>query len=259
VKIENPFKHPEDKLLFAKALDKYTAAQKKQITTYSDFLDPARCAMFMQTFEQMHNDILITTYGGYEDAERKIIKFEISISTPLQNEDFPIAPVAITYNERFSKAPTHRDYLGAVLGLGLDRGKIGDIRLAKTGAILYVSDDIAFFIAENLSQVGRVAVKAKAHQELGDINQASTIKRITVPSLRVDAVISSAFNLSRGKVADLIEREKVFVNWKIAKKTHTITVGDAITVRGMGRITIDSQGGNTKKDRIILEVATTKQ
>lgn len=259
MKIENPFKHPEDKLLFAKALDKYTAAQKKQIATYSDFLDPARCAMFVQTFERMYSDILITTYGGYENAERKIVKFEISISKPLQSEHFPIAPIAITYNERFSKAPTHRDYLGAVLGLGLDRGKIGDIRLAKTGAILYVSDDIVHFIAENLCQVGRVAIKAKAYQELEDINQASAIKRITVPSLRVDAVISSAFNLSRGKVANLIESEKVFVNWKIAKRTYIITVGDAITVRGMGRITIDSQGGNTKKDRIVLEVVTTKQ
>jgi len=252
--IENPFKSPDDKLLFAKVIDKYISTQKKQVPTHTDFIDPVRCAAFIQTLERLRLDASIVSYGGYENAERKIITF-----FPEQGKESPplfIVPIAITYNEKFSKAPTHRDYLGAVLGLGLDRGKIGDIRLADTGAVLYVLEEVSHFIAENLNQVGRVTVKTKAHQELDKLENTGRIKRITVPSMRLDAVLSSALNLSRGKAATLIESEKVFVNWKQAKKTHTIAVGDAITVRGMGRFSIDSLGGNTKKDRIVLEITT---
>ena len=252
---ENPFKNTDDKLLFAKVLDKYTATQKKHRLTHSDFLDPVRCAAFMQTLERMGDGVFITAYGGYENAERKMIAFD---THDVMYDNFPIVPISITYNERFSKAPTHRDYLGAVLGLGLDRGKIGDIRLAEEGAVMYVSEEVAHFIAENLDQVGRISVKVKARQELDGIESTGTIKRITVPSMRLDAVLGSAFNLSRGKAATLIESEKVFVNWKPAKKTHTVEIGDAITVRGMGRVTVDSQGGNTKKDRIVLVVTVNK-
>jgi len=255
MKIENPFKDAEDKLLFAKVLDKYTAAAKSYSTTHTDFLDAARCANFMQVLTK-HSDITITTYGGYENAERKMIIFnndDIDVTTH-------IIPIAITYNEKFSKAPTHRDYLGAVLGLGLGRGKIGDIRMAagQSGATLYAVEDVAYFIAEHLTQVGRVAVKAKTHQELDGQESTGVTKRVTVPSMRLDAVLGAAFNLSRGKAAALIDAEKVFVNWQIAKKTYTIEPGETITVRGMGRATIDSQGGNTKKDRIVLEVTVNK-
>jgi len=270
-----PFKDAEDKLLFAKVLDKYTAAAKNHRSTHTDFLDAARCANFMQVLTKHGATILpklsesreniaepgavsIFAYGGYENAERKMIIFnsdDISATTP-------IVPITVTYNEKFSKSPTHRDYLGAVLGLGLDRGKIGDIRLANEGAVLYAVEDVAHFIAENLYQVGRVSVKAKI-QPISVTNKLNfestdTTKRITVPSMRLDAVLGAAFNLSRGKAAALIDAEKVFVNWKPVKKTYTVVPGETITVRGMGRATIDSQGGNTKKDRIVLEVVVHK-
>ena len=255
MKIENPFKDAEDKLLFAKALDKYTAVGKKRQLTHTDFLDPVRCAAFVQIFERANTGVFVEAYGGHNDAERKMLAFDTA-DIDLQN--FPIAPIAVTYNERFAKAPTHRDYLGAVLGLGLDRGKVGDIRLGETGAVLYVAQDVAYYVAENLDQVGRVSVKAEVGRELAGLEPTGATRRITVPSMRLDAVLGAAFNLSRGKAATLIESDKVFVNWKPAKKTHTVAVGDAITVRGLGRVTLDAQGGNTKKDRIVLEVTVNK-
>jgi RNA-binding protein YlmH len=252
---ENPFKNTEDKLLFAKILDKYNSALNKHQVTHTDFLDPVRCALFCKTLEQMKDGVFIKAYGGYENAERTIIAFS---TKEIDYSVFPVTPIAVTYNERFSKAPTHRDYLGAVLGLGLDRGKIGDIRLAPDGAVLYAAEEVAGFIAENLAQVGRVPIKAKAGQQLDGPENTGAKKRINVPSMRLDAVLGSAFNLSRGKAAILIENEKVFVNWNPAKKTYTVAIGDAITVRGMGRIKVDSQSGTTKKDRIVLEVTINK-
>jgi len=245
--IENPFKIPEERLLFAKVLDKYTSAEKKRVSTYTDFLDPVRCAAFMQVLQRYGSgDIFVASFGGYENAERKIIIFGDS--------DALITPLAITYNEKFSKPPTHRDYLGAVIGLGLDRGKVGDIRIAESGAVMYVLSEVAHFIAENLTQAGRTRLNIKLGHELEGIEPTGKQKRITVASMRLDAVLSSALNFSRGKAAMFIESEKVFVNWKPAKKTHTVEVGDAITVRGIGRVTVDAQCGNSKRDRIVLEV-----
>ena len=255
MKIENPFKDAEDKLLFAKALDKYTAAEKKRQQTHTDFLDPVRCAAFVQTLSRGNNGVYVEAYGGYDGAERKMIAFD---TADIDMENFPIIPVAATYNERFAKAPTHRDYLGAVLGLGLDRGKVGDIRLGETGAVLYLSADMAYYVAENLDQVGRVSVKCAVHQTLAGLEATGAERRVTVPSMRLDAVLGSAFNLSRGKAAALIESDKVFVNWKPAKKTQPVAVGDAITVRGVGRVKVESVEGSTKKDRIVLRMTVNK-
>ena len=251
----NPFKEAEDKLQFAKILDKLISAQKKDQPTFTDFLDPARCAAFMTVLAK-NAEILPVANGGHENAERKMIGFFPMYDPP---QEFPITPIAITYNEKFSKPPTHRDYLGTTIGLGLDRGKIGDIVLSggyapKQGAVLYVSNEVAPFICENLIQVGRASVKVTPNQIISGTEPTGTQRRITVPSMRLDAVLGAAFNISRGKASALIESEKVFVNWKPTKKTHTITPGDAITVRGHGRVLIDSIEGSTKKDRIVLKV-----
>lgn len=243
MRIENPFKAPDDKLLFAKALDRLSAYEKKRQATFTDFLNPVQVAAFMQRLYG------VVSFGGYAGAEREILGFGEQL-----HENFPITPIIVTYNEKFSKAPTHRDYLGATLGLGLDRGKIGDIRLAEAGAIMYVSSDIAAYIAENLQQVGRVKVKTSVdpNKTLTGIGNTGQEKRVTVASLRLDAVLSAALNLSRGKVTALIDSDRVFVNWKPAKKTQSLNPGDNITVRGIGRIAVNDEGGRTKKDRIVL-------
>ena len=245
--IENPFKDADDKLLFAKVLDRLTAWQKKKTPTFTDFLNPVQNAAFMQHLLK-HG---AKSFGGYSGAEREMIGY--GAEEPL-TESFPIMPIAVTYNEKFSKAPTHRDYLGSVLGLGIDRGKIGDIRIAEAGAVMYAAEDIAAYIAENLQQVGRVKVKLKLGETLPGLENTGTEKRITVASLRLDAVLSAALNLSRSKVSALIDSEKVFINWKPAKKTQILHPGDNLTVRGIGRIIINEDEGRTKKDRIVLTI-----
>ena len=241
---------------FAKALDRLKAAQGKNHATFMDFMNPQRGAVFLQQFIKMK--VTTRLYGGYEDAERKMLGFaapyscaDYDINDP-PNDSFPIVPLAITYNTRFSKQLTHRDFLGAVLGLGLDRGKIGDIRLSIKGAIMYVACEVADFITENLVEVGRATVTIASHTNLPDIEAPGTSKRITAASLRLDAVISEALHLSRSKAAALIESEKVFVNWTLVKKTQQLGSGDIVTVRQVGRLKIDEVLGATKKDRIAL-------
>ena len=166
--ITNHFRDAEDKLQFAKVLDRFTAATKKRQPAFTDFLDPMRCAAFMQILTAHASSLDIVDYGGYPDAERKIIGFFLDACS--ESASHPITAVAVSYNSKFSKPPTHRDYLGAILGLGLERTKIGDIRLTdinakipahsdNIGAVIYVSSDIAGYITENLTAVGRTTVK----------------------------------------------------------------------------------------------------
>ena len=245
--IENPFKNPEDKLLFAKTLDRLKASEKKRQATFTDFLNPVQVGAFINALKGQN----VIAFGGYQGAERGILGFGIETT-----EDFPITPVIVIYNEKFSKSPTHRDYLGATIGLGLDRSKLGDIVLGEAGAVIYASSEIASYIAEHLTQVGRIKVKTTLDISKMPIETENTAqeKRITVASLRLDAVLSSGLNLSRSKVVTLIDNDKVFVNWKPGKKTQTLKTGDNITVRGMGRIVIKDEGGMTKKDRIVLTI-----
>jgi len=243
-KLDNLFKNTDDKLLFAKVLDKL-----KQ-RTFTDFLDPMRCASFMQALERIKGNVIVSVSGGYKDAERKMIGFDA--------DEFPITPIKVMYNQKFSKPPSHRDYLGSVLGLGLDRGKIGDICLTGDGAVVYVCESVVPFLLENLTTVGRTAIKVSIAETSHQTERTGISKRVTVASMRLDAILSTAFNLSRGKAATLIEAEKVLVNWKLAKKTQPLNIGDKITVRGMGRISIDNECGSTKKDRTVLEVTINK-
>jgi len=237
-------------------------------------MNPQRGAVFLRQFNKMK--VTVKLYGGYEDAERKMLGFAApepeggllrrTSSRPNEQDDFypipdgealpegafPITPVTITYNTRFSKELTHRDFLGSVLGLGLDRGKIGDIRLVADGAVMYAAREVASFIAENLVEVGRATVTAAPNTNITDIKTPGIQKRITAASLRLDTIISEALHLSRSKVAALIEREKVFVNWVLAKKTLQLGEGDIVTVRQVGRLKIDEIIGATKKDRVAL-------
>jgi len=250
---ENPFREAEDRLLFAKALDRAKAAGQKNNAAFTDFMNPQKSALFLQRFTKM--GVAVQAYGGHENAERMMLGFAPPYNDePLAHEDFPIVPLSITYNMRFSRQLTHRDFLGAVLGLGLDRGKIGDIQLTGTGAVMYAANDVADYITDNLHEAGRAAVTVAAITTVVDIKATGTQKRITAASMRLDAVISVVFHLSRGKAAGLIEAEKVFVNWTVAKKTFQLAEGDIVTIRGTGRIRVDTVVGSTKKDRVAIMV-----
>ena len=250
---ENPFREAEDRLLFAKALDRVKAAGQKNNATFTDFMNPQRSAMFLQRLIKM--GIAAAAYGGYQNAERNMLGFAPpGRDEPLVYDDFPIVLLAITYNGRFSRQLTHRDFLGAALGLGLDRGKIGDIQLTESGAVMYMASEVAGYITDNLHEVGRTAVTAAAYTGTAGIEATGKSKRITAASLRLDAVVSAAFHLSRSKAASLIESEKVFVNWAVAKKTLQLAIGDIVTIRGLGRIRVDDVLGATKKDRVAVMI-----
>ncbi|MGL4789900.1 MAG: RNA-binding protein [Anaerotignaceae bacterium] len=244
---------PEERLLLAKVLDQADFSLKKHENNFSDFCNPAS----MEKINQIATGITGLNYmvfGGSEMCERRRVGF-CPDYRELSQEDFPIDVVKVSYNAKFSKELTHRDFLGSVLGLGIDRGKVGDIFIYETHTLIFAAREISSYIGSNLTNVGRTSVTAQVQTiEEADMPKNTGVEKfVTVSSLRVDAVIGACFNLSRGKAQALIEGEKVLVNWVTAKNGgKTLKEGDMISARGFGRGKLIEVKGETKKGRIAI-------
>lgn len=247
----------EERLVYARSLDKAMLAAKKHIPAFSAFLDPFKLSRFYKMIATGGglNDLQVIAYGGFEESERKMLGFFPDFYI-WQAADFPITAVEISFN-KFSTGLTHRDFLGSVLGLGITRDKVGDIIVESDSerAIVFADESIADYISANLERVGHTKVKVKILEEY--IPKATTHeeKKLTVASMRLDAVLGACFNMSRTRVAELIKGEKAYVNWLGESSTaKQLKEGDIVTLRGSGRIRIMEINGKTKKDRFLITV-----
>ncbi len=246
----------EERLLFANALDQAAFALKRHEVQFTDFMDGAKCGRFLERMKNL-GDLEIQAFGGVEEAERMMLAFAPNQGT-LSNEDFPIAVLKIApKSKKFGQTDlSHRDYLGSILGLGIERGKIGDIMVVEDGAICFAEDEMAAYIQSNLDKVSKTAVMISALDRAQVLSPKRTEnRRVTVASMRLDAILADALHLSRGKAQTLITGEKVNVNWSAVTNTsYILKTGDMVSARGFGRFRVGEVGGRTKKDRIGLEL-----
>lgn len=249
----------EERFALAKAIDRANTALKCFKAEFSQFMDPYKAYKF-KSILSAERDLDIVLYGGYDMSERLKIGFfpRYEEFEPDFNL-FPISAVEIKFNSQFSSGLTHRDFLGAILGLGITREKVGDIILEDSRAVVFTDNDITDYICVNLEKVKRTKVRCKVLKDYEPKVNEIVEKKFTVASLRLDAVLSNAFNISRGKISDLIKGEKAFLNWKNeVSVSKTVAENDIITLRGYGRIKIIDIIGTTKKDRILINVGIYK-
>jgi RNA-binding protein YlmH len=210
--------------------------------------------------------VRVLFYGGYEDAERRMPVFLPDYIEMPENGHAPeeiadlLRIVRVTV-PKGGRTLTHRDYLGSLLALGLDREVTGDILVRQAdensggGADIIVEKTVAEFIEMNYDKVGRtnliVEILPVDKLDVGVQNIAQ--KHDTVASLRLDNIVSSAFALSRAKAAEAIRRGIVSVNSMEALKVdQEIFEGDKIVLRGKGKVVLAEAGGRSRKDRIIV-------
>ena len=163
-----------------------------------------------------------------------------------------IAPV----NKRFAEQLTHRDYLGAVMNLGIERSRTGDIIPDGSGALLFVHNDIADFLCSELARIRHTSVRA-VQVPLADIDYTPKYEEVrgTVASVRLDSLLSLAFGQSRSRLSGLIEGAKVYVNGRLVTSNgYQPAEGDIISVRGMGKFRYEYAGGRTRKNRISVVI-----
>ncbi len=219
--------------------------------TFTDFLGMADLSMFYKNekdFIFAHH----TAFGGCEQAERKIIRFgdpdELGYSV-----DFPISALCIQpLSKKFSDDLNHRDFLGALMNLGIKRELLGDIFVKENEALLFCKESIADFISENLTRVKHTSVKVVQAQDTDAITAPKKEEKvIQVASGRIDAVIAKVYNLSRQDAMALFPAGLVYLNgMECTENAKALKAGDVIAVRGRGKFEYDRESGLSKKGKL---------
>jgi len=251
---EELLKGVESQASAARVLDQAEQALKTWEVVLTDFLAPPELAEAQQVLGRL-TEIHLLTSGGYPQAERQRVAIARA-ELPLSPEAIRVAALAIAGNFLFDPA-SHRDFLGATLGTGIVRDKIGDIiLLGERGAQVIAVPEMVEFLEMALTQVRSVPVKTQ-RIDLSELQVREPKKKelTTVEaSLRLDAIASAGFGMSRSKMADLINAGDVRVNWKeITQASYQVKSGDLIAIRGKGRLEV-GEIAVTKKERYRLQL-----
>ena len=248
---------PEDRLLISQLWDKMSQAEKYFQPACTPFLDLRQQNLYRTAMERMGNRGFFL-YGGYPQAERRLALFlpdymETPDDIPL--EDNPIC--ALRARPRGGVELNHRDYLGSLMGLGIRREMVGDILVSPQSADILLTAEMGEYVRHNLEKAGHASIVMEPvalENLLIPPLQFKTL-RDTVPSLRLDAVLTVAFSLSRGEAAECIRRGLVQVDGADALKgDKPVPEGARISLRGKGKAILAQIGGLSKKGRIQIEV-----
>ncbi len=264
----------EELMLRKHLVDLSNKAYQREIVTFSDFLNLNELHILHTTPKGLFPS-RYKAFGGYDLSERQMIAFlpDALYYTLSENTDrgsltdkgasmpsgwnYPIQAVVIRpLNLRFAEELSHRDYLGSVMNLGVERSKFGDILVKDTEAVIFLCEEIADYIIRNLTRIRHTAVQCE-RIENRDISYTPSFTQVkgTVPSVRLDTVMSVAFPMSRSRLTAYITAGKVFVNGKlITSNGYRLEEGNLISVRGLGRISFDGILSETKKGRYYISV-----
>lgn len=215
---------------------------------FTDFLTPAEYADVLSLGEAACG---VQADGGYEGAERVIVRF----GNPEEfgyEEPFPIRVLRVSpLQEKYADALTHRDCLGALLHLGIERKVLGDILVDGLTAYVFCREQMAEFICDNLTRVKHTTVRCAQAERIPDSLQPKPHSRtVQVSSVRIDAVIAHVYNLSRSQAQDLFRSQRVFVNGRLQENlTYEPAQGDMISVRGCGRFSYEGEERVTRKGK----------
>lgn len=235
----------EQPIAFARLLELAQQADRQARCRFTPFLSPAEAELALAAGRRAGMETELR--GGYAGAERQMACYRPADVPP---EPFPFAALRVTWPRQ--DAPAHRDLLGALLGLGMKRDRTGDIALASEAAYLFVDTALAPMVAQSLTEAGRIHLRVEIAEPPAALDtQAGEELYVTVQSPRLDAVVADGFHLARGDAAELILAGAVKLRHNPTLRPDArVEAGDAISVRGYGRLRIDAIGDPTRKGRL---------
>ncbi len=240
----------EDKRLLARVDDAFDICQRRHTPHFLGFLDERQASLVRSHIPKSCTSCCL--YGGHEDAERVIFGVFPDGDEPVL-EWFPLTAVAFCYG--MAAELSHRDVLGSLLGCGIAREKVGDILCAQDRAVVFLHEDIASFVAESVTKIGRVGVKVLCPYD-GELPVFHRFEPVsgTLASPRLDAVLKVLLCVSREKACEILRDGAVQVDHKPASSpSQTVTAGQVLSVRGSGRFIVDDVSQMTKKGRLVLQ------
>ena len=231
-------------------LDLCIRSERAGIWSYSGFLSLAEQDDFIRSPESSCYEY--SFYGGYEAAERKLLvagNADVIGYLP----DPPICVIAVKpASQKFAEDLSHRDYLGAILNLGIERSLVGDILVKEKQAWFFCLDSVADYLVSALTRVRNTTVSAAfVSGEVPELQPRFESLRLNVASERLDAVLSAFTGLSRARTEPLFSGEKVFVNGRVVTdKSMKLKEDDIVSVRGFGKVVYDGIEYETRKSRL---------
>lgn len=243
-------------ILKKRLLDLADLSYQNNMFTFSAFLSLHE----QQLVEEICKEnpfVTVTLAGGHEDCERRMARFGNKEELGYE-EEFPIRCIKIEpLIVKFADALTHRDFLGAVMKLGIERNTIGDIFVDGKSAYLYCHQKIAEYLLTELDQVKHTHVKCRIVDPAEEMPAAKPVeKEVLVSSVRIDGVIAKVYNISRTESLELFRTGRIFVNGKLMENnSYGLKSDDHVTARGFGKFIFKQEVYKTKKEklRILIE------
>lgn len=238
-----------DELFYSKIDDAVCLCLTRQKPYFFSFLSERKQALAKKYLESIYFDNYLF-YGGYENSERKVL----GLFYDKQKVEFPVS--AIEFRYRNCDRLTHRDFLGALMSLGIERETVGDILVEDGRCVVFVKSELKDYIVSQLFKIGNTGVKIKdADSDNLPKGRGFEETTYTVSSLRLDNIVAAISNLSREKTKTLILSGNVSHNFlQTQNVSQIINSGDTLTIRGKGKFVLNGILGETRKGRIRISV-----
>lgn len=243
---------PQERILLAHTADQIALAEKRSIPTRTDFLSPHEGVLVEKLIAASGYPAHVML-GGYPEAERRLCLFLPDWMEEETADCQELTAIRATWYQE--KPLTHRDFLGALMGMGIAREKVGDILVGEGSCDILILSEVRDFLLQSMESAGRSKLKLR-EIPLEEVKPPRTeIKEIrdTVSTLRLDAVCAAGFSTSRSKMSEWITGGRVNLNWQeCTKPDKAVAQGDVISCRGLGKCKLKTVGGQSRKGRIMI-------
>ncbi len=230
---------------------------RQNIYTFTGFLGLSEQDVFWKMSEKGEMQYAgYALWGGYENAERKVVRFGSGEELGYE-EDFSVVCIHISpLLAKFADDLSHRDFLGALMNLGIERSTLGDIRIAGKEAYLYCLESMAEYICDHLDKVKHTNVKCVVVMDTQEIPvEEPKEMEVLLPSFRLDACLAKVYQESRSTILDMFRAGKVYVNGRLCENnSKQLKEGDVVNLRGYGKFIFDGLQHETKKGRLRVQI-----
>jgi RNA-binding protein YlmH len=239
------FVYNEEEAVILKLYDRLALAQKSGKTVYTkEFYTPGIWSKISEMSSTL--DVKVSCEGVFEEAERRMIAFYSEGEVYM-----PLKAICIINKSKFHVLQ-HKDYLGAVMSLGIKREKIGDLVVSGSKGYCAVCEDIATYLVDNLSSIGHCPCEVTEIVDYENIPSYNFEEKIILTtSMRADCLVSSITGLSRSKSVDILKSGKVLINYnEVREKDYEVTISSTLTIRGYGKFKVVDVVGNSGSGRL---------
>ncbi len=247
----------EDEQIIKRILDLAKTSYNQNRYTFSHFLTVDEQGLVDTNAKEL-SYVHYEMFGGHECCERQIIRFGDEENLGYK-EEFPITTLRIEpLVEKFSDELGHRDYLGALMNLGIKREFLGDIIVKEKSAYVFCLSDISDYVRKELTRIKHTSVKITAVDDGANIEELSRELEdfeVLVSAPRFDAIVAAICKLSRGQAQQLFVAKKVLLNNRVCENNSAVVKPNStITIRGYGKYIYIGEGGKTRKDRVYVHL-----